>query len=771
MAHFAEFLVLLMSVISCQAVIVPASPFIGQEQTAPEPVDLQMQLRSVTGSNRFQIGELIPLEVLLSSSTSGRYLEPCALFNESAFGYPQCRFLTTWTFVITPKEGWVQDWNDPLMMLHSGPMYEVPSHDLGSQVVKFSYALTNRFRFDKPGEYHVRLSIQVGLDDETTKRTRGRDVKIQPHAVSVAREIVLEIVPAAPEWEQEIIRKGYQAYSGTLPRQTNPPSPEMLQYQQATQALCNLGTPDAARMFARLLSQGRDVQSCLWKSPNAAAAIGEMQHLLVDPDAPVPWQFFDELVTLLNDAASGRHQIVHSQQIVDNERDTLFRALPQKRGEAQISSLMTVLQNPSRSKSTPFESSYPVLFTPEVIASAVTNFDRLPSAFQEQLMGDAWERVRSPLMLPVVRRRAATGDGPALLRWLELDPAVATAFIREEVVRPAPRFSSFYLRLPDASLPDQESQMAANFIALSDERALIRSATLLHRYATRAVLPEVLPYIDAHISKWSCWLQFPVLAYLLKVSPEDATSRVKLALEKANSGGCVQWAFFSYLGVLQPSPVLERLAVAQIDEGTKFASDAGDYLRQYGSGAIKPELWNRLVLWNKSVPSAASKQTRDQRANDEDLRRQIVRVLAQTFVEGHAWVLSPEDASRLEKLLGTEAMGQLVCKFNCVASPAVGPAAGSYAIYGRANDVFGRPMDYLYSVERLRYALNQYNCPDLKSLKEKLLQFPAGSSFHFASDFSGRDHDELVEISDFLWSHGYKVRNPENWTFLRPDSP
>jgi hypothetical protein len=55
-----------MSVFSCQAVIVPTSPLTGQEQTAPEPVDLQMQLRSVTGSNRFQIGELIPLEVFLS---------------------------------------------------------------------------------------------------------------------------------------------------------------------------------------------------------------------------------------------------------------------------------------------------------------------------------------------------------------------------------------------------------------------------------------------------------------------------------------------------------------------------------------------------------------------------------------------------------------------------------------------------------------------------------------------------------------------------------
>jgi hypothetical protein len=59
----------------------------------------------------------------------------------------------------------------------------------------------------------------------------------------------------------------------------------------------------------------------------------------------------------------------------------------------------------------------------------------------------------------------------------------------------------------------------------------------------------------------------------------------------------------------------------------------------------------------------------------------------------------------------------------------------------------------------------------MQALKEKLLQFPAGSAFHFVYDFGPADHDELVEISDFLWSHGYKVRNLQNWSFLRPDSP
>ena len=47
---------------------------------------LQVPLRSATGSNRFQIGEVIRLEVILSSNTPNRYLEPSALFRESNFG-------------------------------------------------------------------------------------------------------------------------------------------------------------------------------------------------------------------------------------------------------------------------------------------------------------------------------------------------------------------------------------------------------------------------------------------------------------------------------------------------------------------------------------------------------------------------------------------------------------------------------------------------------------------------------------------------------------
>jgi hypothetical protein len=183
-------------------------------------------------------------------------------------------------------------------------------------------------------------------------------------------------------------------------------------------------------------------------------------------------------------------------------------------------------------------------------------------------------------MLPAVRHRAEAGDGPAVLRWLELEPAAATEFIRKEIMRPQPRFSSYYLRLPDASVPDQENQVAANFAgfaSLRDDHDLVHSATLLHRYATRGVLPAVLPFIDAKLTEWPCSIQVPVLAYLLKVSPEEAAPRVEMVL-KAHRRQICGPRLLTTLGFLEPSPVLERIALSQIETGGAAAADGAHYL-------------------------------------------------------------------------------------------------------------------------------------------------------------------------------------------------
>jgi hypothetical protein len=62
--------------------------------------------------------------------------------------------------------------------------------------------------------------------------------------------------------------------------------------------------------------------------------------------------------------------------------------------------------------------------------------------------------------------------------------------------------------------------------------------------------------------------------------------------------------------------------------------------------------------------------------------------------------------------------------------------------------------------EPYRYSVNQYQCSDLNALEQKLLQFPAGSTFGVAHTGSSLDgHGDWTDLGAFLASHGYVFKN------------
>ena len=173
-------------------------PFLSGQVSPPKAPDLKIELRSRTGSNRFRIGEAIPLEALVSSSTPNRYLSPCAIFRESCFGFPDCRYVNRWSLAITPKTGW-KDLGEFRCRVVSGPILRMPNHDLTAKPENYSYTLTERFRFNQPGRYTVRLAMSVGLDDPSTSLERVENQHVKPHEASATGEIVLLIVDASTQ--------------------------------------------------------------------------------------------------------------------------------------------------------------------------------------------------------------------------------------------------------------------------------------------------------------------------------------------------------------------------------------------------------------------------------------------------------------------------------------------------------------------------------------------------------------------------------------------
>jgi hypothetical protein len=752
------------AVILSVAVFCPALS--GQDSPERGPADLKVELRSATGSNSFQLGEVILLEVLISSGTPERYLEPCKMFWESCFGYPQCRFVTHWSFDVIPSAGWTDiGWHGCMAM--SGPTYDVQSPDLTGDPRTYTYTLTNRFRFDTPGKYKVRLSLTVGLDDETNQIRNSSDSTVKPNSVSKTAEVDLEITPAGNEWKKTVIEQGMTAWTAPPLANSEPPSPEYLKQNQRKEALCNLGTQEAAVALAELLGRGVDVTHCLKINSHKDAAEAEMRRLLADPNVAVRAVFFAAYAKLLSrgEQMPGGISAVPP-KIVNEVQGTLFASLPKKKPEAMVPSLETVLMNPMGGYWVIPGSAYDLRepFSTQVIATAVANFDRFSAETQAALLDTDWDHLRSPLMLPVVRSKAEGGNGQALLRWQELDAVAATAFMRREVVRPAPRFSSLYLKLPEASLPAQEQEIAANFVALSRPEELIRAATLLHRYATRATLPTALPFIDLHLAEWPCQLQIPVLAYLLKVSPEDARSRVEQVLPTVSPPRCPRGEFFPSLGFMETSPVLDALAAGQVEAGTPLAADATEYIGRDGSAAMKPVVWDQLSRWHKKyVESGAGPRIGSPNMTPHDYQLyELDSRLLRAYVNAQGWMLSPEDVRSLSKLIGDEKIKGLACRFQCGSQVSVGPAPGNYNIYGRVNEpVFplDQRVDYLMPAEHSRYSVNQYQCRDLNALEQKLLQFPAGSTFSVAHTGSLEDgRGDWTNISAFLTSHGYSLR-------------
>lgn len=389
---------------------------------AGEAHGLNMDFRTTTGSNVFHLGEVIPIQVSFSSTKPHRYLAPCNLFWHEGFGYPQCYFATFGQFSIIPAQGWRDTSLELIPLATSGPSFDVPTRSLTREPVTGKETLSDLFRFTQPGEYKVRLTVEIAVDDHKPEHKPG---DARPKTVTVRRELLLHIVPVEKDWEQEVIRNGVETLSRRRRPDVEPGN------RDAAKALCYLGTPNAGLALARLAVQDPAAYGCLARSPSVQAGVKEMQRLLVDPETPVSPRFFELLVALLSSGQAPRYDMmVILQKIVDEQREVLFQALPRKQGSARIVSLMTVLANPPRVLPVPAGI---MPFQEPVIAALVANWNDLPEDFKAKLLnGELWRAVQSPRLLPILRSRAETGDQIALQRWMEIDPASATEFLKQK---------------------------------------------------------------------------------------------------------------------------------------------------------------------------------------------------------------------------------------------------------------------------------------------------------------------------------------------------
>ena len=721
-----------------------------EEEPAP-PIDPKIDFRvSVIGKrNEFHLGEIIPIKLSFSSPLKRRYQVNQATYDRSGRMHYE-------RFGVTPAEGAV----DPMAEYFASGTF------MGGGLTSFEFLsrkpwtidldLNEWVRFTKPGEYKLTVtSTRVKVVDSS------KPYGTAP-VTAAAKEIILKILPRDPQWE----RRAYEEAVASLNNPSDAKEDRLgrSRASRALEILRFLGTEDATRELANQLRsddprrRSFDCHIGLVTSPHRAVALKALKERLVEPDRPIDESIIDTLISLersnpQDEAASKADEKKTLQEIA--------LALPAKRGAAVPVSLYSVLNHfwvrgdkDLLAKET----------VDRLIEQLIPFFEQLTKRQQVSLLSDQWKDIKTPALLPIVKRYsqedlppvppAEYGDaaripGVALRCWFELDPASARTAIIKEISQPKPRFAVDELSmLPDQSLPEVEQLLIDHLRGNQDFQSASKLASLIARYATGGVLPQVVQELDANIGKWACEIQNPLLGYVLRLDPKVARPRIEkaIAAPRKNSETC---GVLSGVAFTHYDPLLEELALRAFDNPRRDMEDAIALLGGYGSAAAEEVLWRHYEKWcqrwrGREGQLNSQAVYRDSgTSTDLDVGKSFIRAIA----EGRGWLTDESKLRRLAAMskvptiqyqvgLYLERWHPLPLRVTLDSCPPKGPAWGA--------------------------RVAQYDIKSIEALKEKLSQFPRGTAFELSSPWSKPDRACMDDLRAFLADRGYPVTESDD---------
>ena len=615
----------------------------------PRDTNVVLKVSSDGNQQEFHIGETIPLKLSFKTTVKDTYEVNMAQYDRSGrMNYER--------FVVSPSDGAV----DPLPT-NTGSMGGITGYQfLTPEPWTIKLNLNEWIRFTQPGDY--RLIV-------TSTRVSARDPSSPFGASPVtvrSNEIALKIVPADAAWQRQVYDEAVAVLDTRAPTKLNLMEKYDASRRQAIETLRFLGTADATRELAKRMrgedSGGLDYLCMLGliSSPERAVARSALEEALADPDHPIDSNFLYTLRMLNSEPGIG-----NANWREENQRavEQLVAALPIKRGNALSISLATVLAQAWDLDALPKET------TDKLIGQLTSIFDQLPLKEQNTLLTFRWNKIASPAMLPILRRYAQsyrdfpemrevsaydslTLSGSALRHWYELDPAGARPAVITEITRPRPRFSAALLGiLPDQTLPEVDFALAEHFVASEDLDGSSNLASLIARYATSAILPQITEKLDHQIGKWACAIQNPILAYVLRVNPGVARPRIEkaIATRGKNFSAC-NHELFQIVSEIHYDPVLEQIGVRSLDDpDPEVAMTAATMLGKFGSPAAESTLWRRYQDWSGRWSGSErelelmSAEMSDHRIYQLGLGQNLMQALA----TGKSWL---SDKSKLQRL-------------------------------------------------------------------------------------------------------------------------
>lgn len=714
----------------------------------PSDVDRNAVLQASLASDQteFHIGERIPLLLAFSSAVANRYEINMAKYDRSGrMNYEQ--------FELSPASGAV----DPLQGRLGGIGGGLTSFQLLTQEPwTITLNLNEWLRFTQPGTYRLSVnSYRVSVKDSAS-RLGTSSILVR------SNEVTFKIIPPTRDWQRKILTEAVAILD--LPAPSKPPDLEKYvnSSRQALENLRFLGTAEATSQLAKRL-RGENLGGLdyvcmlgLVSSPDSEAARRALEHELADPDHPVSDIFINTLRTLYLDSGDP-HQ--DWKKADSRAVEALIAALPTKRGKAFATSLGTALNMAWNSAGVSEQT------TKALVDQTVSLFDQLPLEQQNSLLTYRWDKIGGPNMLPILRRYAeAYQDFPqmremnayrslelsaaALKHWYELDATGARSAIIREITRPRPRFGARVLGiLPDKTLPEVDFALADHLAAASDFDGLANIASLIARYATDAILPQVTARLDPLIGKWACGIQDPLLAYVLRVSPSLARPRIEQAVAaRGKDFSACNHGMFQSIAEIEYGPTLEEIGIHSLnDPDPQVAMTAATMLGKYGSPAVESPLQERYAAWTAAWTGRESELDLTFGDSRGDLGHQLGlgENLAMALATAKSWLMDQAALRRMTEQTHVKRVRNHLDDYlkTWQSRPLIISVHNNPAPVG------------------LEAQVAQYEFHSLDELESKLIQFPAGTEFIFKSPEgdSAADNRTLGELRTFLINHGMAI--------------
>lgn len=719
----------------------PPPVVFAQHANPIEPAGAEVQLELRCPAKRFQLGEVIPLDLLFRSTVARRYQLNRASYDRSGrMDYEQ--------FVITPEGGT----SDPLRAYFKAYLASMGGGLTGFEFLSATpgtihLELNEWVRIDQPGIYQLTvISGRVG-DTQGTSNAFGKRVEVK------SNKIEFEVTLANPQWQQAQLAGIRQQLDQPMARGNG------LESQRAAiKELRYLGTEDAARELARRFGADDsqpDIKFGLIGSPNRLAGLREMEALLRSPDFGVSGAFVETMSILPLDP-DGKPEVLQKahEENLKHYQALLIESLSEKLGKARAITADTVINS--------LESNASADIRKRVATSLLEGFDELPAQTQAFDLQYRWKLLKSAEFLPMLRRVAQRYrdypvpnesnafqelqlTGAALTRWYELDPQGARDAVIAEIERPKPRYNAHVLGLlPEKTLPEVERTLAEHFVAATQSEAEANAGSLLHRYATGAVLGEVLPKIEKQVGHGACEVQTSALAYVLKVDPAAARGLLERAIAARGAGATAcRHTLFTGIGGLEASPLLEELAIHSLnDADPQVAIDAARYLGRYGSAGAEGPLWACYEAWNRRWKSRANELrfiAGDE--NPNQWQANLGDTLASSLATGIGWLSDAAKLSRIQDLALTEVSRQ--------------------QIESQMRDWAGETPSIVYvPLTPPSFQMLQYLELSFEDLKTKLAQFPSGTRFWWTGaepSVSSEQEKSFQEMATWATEQGYRV--------------